>query len=119
MKIKTLWKQTKTKLFLSTATVTGILVMNNTVISAEDAPTFDNSAAEEVASGWVDPATTFALWAVPILTLLVLVVHGLTWMSKDEEDKESKPYQKTAKRIIFVAIGIESIGVILKIVGIK
>ena len=119
MKINRLWKKTKTKIFIYFTIFITILVNNTMAVGANTVPSFDNSAAEELAGGWIDPATTFALWAIPSVTGLVLLIHGLTWLSKDEEEKEQKPYQKTAKKILIIAAVLMSISVILKILGIK
>lgn len=81
-------------------------------------PGFNNEEAQEVAKKFLDPLTTFALWAIPAVALVVLVISGISWLSKDEDERENKPYIKTAKKIIFVAIVVESMPIILKIFGI-
>ncbi|MFV0380763.1 MAG: hypothetical protein ACK5KR_00790 [Breznakia sp.] len=96
------------------------LYLTKTVIEAEGAttPTFDNSAAETAANKFVEPLTTFLLWATPVIAGVVIMVIGILWMIKDEDEREQKPFMKQVKKIIIVAIVVESISTILKIVGI-
>lgn len=95
-----------------------LLISMNTVHAA-DTPTFDSGAAEGAATGFMTPLTSTALWLVPVMTGLVLIISGLSWLTKDEDEKENKPFLKTFKRIITVAIIIECVPVLLRIFGIS
>lgn len=88
-------------------------------INAVGTPTFDNGAAQTAANGFLDPISTFALWAIPIAAGVAMGISGLVWMSKDEDEKENKPFVKTAKRILIVAIIVECIPALLKIFGLQ
>lgn len=119
MKIKNTFNRIKTKAFLYTTTACTILLASNNTISAADTPTFDNSAAQSAAGGFMDPLTTFLLWAIPGVAALAALFSAVGWYTKDEEEKENKKYTtKVLKPIVIVGIIAESIVVILKIVGI-
>lgn len=82
------------------------------------APGFDDSAAKEEVEKWTTPLTSFLLWAVPLVTAIVILIAGIAWMTKDEETREQKPFLKTMKQIIIVAVICELVIAILKIFGI-
>lgn len=88
------------------------------MIQAKGTPTFDSGAAKNAANGFLTPLIETGLWAVPIVATAAIAVSGIIWMTKDEDEKEQKPFTKTAKKIVIVALIIEAIEAILKIVGV-
>ena len=79
---------------------------------------FNKGEAQNFVKSYTDPLTSFLLWAVPVVAIIASVISGITYLIKDEEDRYRKKFSKELKRILFVAIIIESISLIFKIVGI-
>lgn len=79
---------------------------------------FNKGEAMNFVKTYTDPLTSFLLWAVPVIAIIAAIISGITYLIKDEEDRDRKKFSKELKRILFVAIIIESISVIFKIVGI-
>lgn len=96
----------------------GMLIPNAILAEEGTGPAFDSEAAQTNAKAFIEPLTTFALWAVPLVAGVVWVIAGVMWLAKDEEEKEQKPFLKTSKRIVSVAIITECVPVLLKIFGI-
>lgn len=105
-------KKTKIAIFTASAFLCTLINVH------ADTPSFDNSSAQSAAGGYLGNVSTFLLWAVPVVTGVVLLVHAVSWMCKDEDDKEQKPLIKTAKKTLFVALFAEFVSVIIKILGI-
>lgn len=80
-------------------------------------PQFDESGAKNLVNDWVKPLTSFGLWAVPGVTCVILLISGLMWLQKDEEEKEQKSWKKSAVRTLKTAIVIELVQTIMKILG--
>lgn len=80
-------------------------------------PEFNNAEAQSLVNKILEPLTTFALWAIPAVTLAVLAYNGIQWLMKDEDERENKPFGKTFKKTIFVAVLLELLPTILKIFG--
>ena len=70
-------------------------------------PEFDESAAKELFRKWAEPINRVILWAVPFIALGALGYTWIKWSAKDEDEKEQKPFMKSAKKIIFTAIFVE------------
>lgn len=123
VKMKKLFKRSKRKVIEITGymTMVSILLIANAgqVMAAEAAPKFDNAEAQTVASGWLDPFSTFLLWAVPVLTTVAILVAGIVNQTRDEDTRESKPFKKTAKHLLIVGIVCEFISIIMKIIGLS
>ena len=99
--------------------ITSILLSSSVIVTqAKDTPTFDAGQAKTAANGFLTPLSDTALWAIPLIALVVIAVSGISWLSKDEDEKEQKPFTKTVKRIVFVSILVECAPVLLKIFGI-
>lgn len=98
--------------------VISFILFNPMVIAAAKTPAFDDGAAKSAAQGFLTPLMDFALWAVPILTGVVWAIAGLVWLTKDEDEKEQKPFMKTSKRIVTVGVIVMCIPVLLKMFGI-
>ncbi len=80
---------------------------------------FNENLAKETITAYTEPLISVGLWLVPITAIIALLVTGITWQMKDEDEKESKPFMKTAKKIIFVAIFLQLVMVVLRMFGIS
>ncbi len=103
----------KTKYLITTAVLYATLTTN---VHAQT-PGFNNEEAKAAVKAFIQPLTTFGLWAIPVVALAALLFSALVWLTKDEDERENKPYAKTAKKIIIVAVVSEMMPVILKIFG--
>ncbi|MEG1065930.1 MAG: hypothetical protein RR929_01560 [Erysipelotrichaceae bacterium] len=91
---------------------------NAFILGATGTPTFDNTAAQTAAKAFLEPLTTFALWAIPLVTAVVILISGISWMTMEEDEKEQKPFMKQLKKILLVAVLLECVPTLLKIFGI-
>lgn len=80
-------------------------------------PGFNGEEAKNFVNSFVQPLTSFLLWAVPVSAIAVCLLSGIGWFTKDEEEKERKPFIKSLKPILYVTLICESITVIFKIFG--
>lgn len=87
-------------------------------IFAAGEPQFNSGEAQNAASNILTPMIDFGLWIIPSVATVSIIVAGVIWLCKDEDEKENKPFTKTLKRILIVAVAIESVQVILRIFGI-
>lgn len=94
--------------------VLGLLILQTQGVLAIG---FDEAEAKRLATSYTGPFTTFLLWAVPIICVIGCVAKYITWMGKDEDEKEQKPIGKSIKRYIFWAVIVESIASIMKVFG--
>ena len=82
-------------------------------------PAFDENAAMELFRQWAEPINRVILWAVPFIALGALGYTWIKWSAKDEDEKEQKPFMKSAKKIIFTAIFVELGSAIFRIFGLN
>ena len=82
-------------------------------------PSFDENAAKELFRQWAEPINRVILWAVPFIALGALGYTWIKWSAKDEDEKEQKPFMKSAKKIIFTAIFVELGSAIFRIFGLN
>lgn len=77
------------------------------------------NAAKELFRQWAEPINRVILWAVPFIALGALGYTWIKWSAKDEDEKEQKPFMKSAKKIIFTAIFVELGSAIFRIFGLN
>ena len=82
-------------------------------------PSFDENAAKDLIKQWAEPINRVILWAVPFIALGALGYTWIKWSAKDEDEKEQKPFMKSAKKIIFTAIFVELGSAIFRIFGLN
>ena len=68
---------------------------------------------------WAEPINRFILWTVPFIALGALGYTWFKWSAKDEDEKEQRPFMKSAKKIIFTAIFVELGSAIFRIFGLN
>ena len=78
---------------------------------------FDEAAAKDLASSYIQPLTSFLLWAIPGVCVLGCLAKYVTWMGKDDDEKEQKPIEKSLKKYVFWAAVVFVIDIILKVFG--
>lgn len=83
----------------------------------QEAPKIDEDAAKNAIGEIVTPLTDIAFWAVPVVAVLAVVISGLAWLTKDEEEKEQKPFIRTARRILITTAIIYFFPVITRVLG--
>ena len=69
------------------------------------------------AKPWLDSARDIGLWLIPLTGLVACIVHTVTWMTKDEDEKSQKPVWKMLKKIIGFTIGGEMLTVLWKLLS--
>lgn len=79
---------------------------------------FNQSAAQNFVKQYTDPFFNFLLWAAPVAAMISCVASGIVYMLKEEDERDRHKFSKTLKRIILVAVVVESISIIFTIVGI-
>ncbi|WP_071441737.1 hypothetical protein [Traorella massiliensis] len=80
-------------------------------------PSFNEDEARNTFNEWFTPLTDFALWAIPITGMFVLLVSYIGWLGKDENEKEQRPFKKTGITILVTTIIVELIPTFFKIFG--
>lgn len=107
----------KNKLNLKSAVAGSAAAFYVAVMPVLAKPKPDTAGMKEEANNWLEPLTDVALWAIPAITLLACAVHGISWMMKEDDEKEQKPVRKTIKKIITWGIIIELLPTIIKLLG--
>lgn len=102
------------KSILKITTILTLVVSSFTNVHAVG---FDENAAKALAESYITPFTSFLLWAVPLVCVAGCVAKYITWMGKDDDEKEQKPIAKSIKTYIFWAVIVESVAAIMKVFG--
>lgn len=89
-------------------------LLSNIMIAA---PGFNLGEFKKMVESFSKPLTTAALWAVPIVGGLMIIIHGIEWLQKQEQEKDQKPFKPTFVKMIKWIIIIELVPAILKIFG--
>lgn len=99
----------------------GLLFMLAAMLLQQPLPIYavgvDEGALANLVDSFVSPVLNYAMVLIPVAAAVACGVTYLMWLSKDENEKESKPVGKSVKRIIFWAVIIEAVPAILKIFG--
>ena len=82
-------------------------------------PVFDENEAKNLFRQWAEPINRVILWAVPFIALGALGYTWIKWSAKDEDEKDQKPFMKSAKKIIFTAVFVELSSAIFRIFGLN
>ncbi len=82
-------------------------------------PAFNEGEAMALFKQWAEPINRFILWTVPFIALGALGYTWIKWSAKDEDEKEQRPFMKSAKKIIFTAIFVELGSAIFRIFGLN
>lgn len=80
-------------------------------------PGIDEAGMKNEVQEWTTPLTNIALWVIPIVGGLAALYHGISWLTKEEDEKEQKPIKKILKKILFATIILELIPTIMKLLG--
>lgn len=64
---------------------------------------------------WLDSFNDIVLWAIPITGIIACGAHTISWLTKEEDEKEQKHIRKTLKKIITWTLVAELIPTIFKI----
>lgn len=92
--------------------------MSNSILRAHaNDPQFNGDLAREEAMSWLDPLMTFALWAIPLGGAVRILLAGLTWLQKDEQEREQNPFHRTFITYLKWLIALEMIPTVFKIFG--
>ncbi|MEG3039475.1 MAG: hypothetical protein RR788_04155 [Erysipelotrichaceae bacterium] len=94
-----------------------IFFISSTSVTHAANPGFNEQEAKNLFTSYVTPMINIGLWAVPLSTVLAVLVLAIKYMMKDEDEREQKPFTKHIKAILVVAIIAESIQIILRIFG--
>ncbi|MCD7951121.1 MAG: hypothetical protein LUG12_12815 [Erysipelotrichaceae bacterium] len=105
----------KQQLLYVTACITLMLNSINTAYAAS----FDSSSAKSLIQGYTQPILNLLLWLLPTGCAIACLVAYISWLLKDEEEKERQKPMRRIKQIIGFGIIAECIVTILSIVGIS
>lgn len=87
------------------------------LLLADYTPTVNEGEARNMIEQFVKPATTLALFAIPIVGILAILIVGIKFFTSDEDTREQKPLGKSVVKLIKWIIILEAIPAILKIFG--
>ena len=76
---------------------------------------FNSGLAQSTAKKYIDPITTFLMWVVPLVAVIVCLISFV--MDEDEKERH-KPF-RMIKKIIIVTIIAELITTLFKIFGLQ
>lgn len=108
-------KEIKRKIMVIIASFTISVCPFITTVMAKPKPNTEGLKSES--KPWIDSFTDFALWLIPGVGIIACIAHGLSWMAKEEDEKEQKPIRKTLKKIVTWTIVVEMIPTIFKILS--
>ncbi len=108
----------KTKVFL----IASEAAMLMTKVNAEgdgNGVTIDTGEAQQQIQQITDSITKIALWAIPLIGGIAILISIIRWLTLDEQEREQRPVHKQIIKILAVVIVGESINVIFRIFGLK
>lgn len=107
-----------TKAFLIVAEAS--MLMTNVVAEGDgDGVTIDTTEAQNQIQNITDALTKIALWAIPMVGGIAILVTIIRWLTLDEQEREQRPVHKPIIKILAVVIVAESINVIFRIFGLS
>lgn len=107
-------KKIKVYLFLSACTI------SNVMVTAQAAtPKFDEAKATETAKEWLNPLMSWGLFVIPVAGIVRITIAGISWLQKDEQEREQNPFHRTLITYVKWTIIIEMIPVIYTIFGLS
>lgn len=80
---------------------------------------FNSGLAQSTAKKYIDPITTFLMWVVPLVAVIVCLISFVKWFVMDEDEKERHKPFRMIKKIIIVTIIAELITTLFKIFGLQ
>lgn len=80
---------------------------------------FNSGLAQSTAKKYIEPLTTFLMWIVPLVAVIVCLVSFVKWFVMDEDEKERHKPFRMIKKIIIVTIIAELITTLFKIFGLQ
>ena len=106
-----------TKLFL----IASEAAMLTTRVFAEDGDgvTIDTTEAQNQIKNLTDGITKIALWAIPLVGGVAILISIIRWLTLDEQEREQRPVHKQIIKILAAIIVGESINVIFRIFGLQ
>lgn len=93
------------------------LFCTNMVATQAAEPKFDKVKAKALSKNWLDPIMEVALWAIPVAGLVRIMIAGLMWLQKDEQERDQNPFHRTAITYTKWIIIFELLPVIYAIFG--
>ena len=78
----------------------------------------DEGKAKNLVLGLINPIVSIGLWLVPLLALIACIFSYISWLIKDEDEKERHKPFRLIKKIIIGTVIVESIMTIFAIFGI-
>ena len=78
---------------------------------------FDEGAANEIVSSFLDPMTAWLLGIIPGIVVIVIVAKYIQWSMTDEDEREQRPMKKFVYKTIFWGVIAEIANVLVRIFG--
>lgn len=78
----------------------------------------DDKALVELVKGYTTPITNACLVIIPIVCLVWILVNGIIYFTKSEEEQQQKPFMAMVKKALMIGAICMSAPVLLKIFGI-
>lgn len=107
----------KTKALLIAAEAS--MLMTNVMAEDGDGITIDTGEAQTQIKNITDALTKIALWAIPLIGGIAILITIIRWLTLDEQEREQRPVHKQIIKILAVVIVGESINVIFRIFGLS
>lgn len=101
-------------MILSTANLKTAAIMAPYILDG-----FNSSLAQSTAKKYIEPITTFLMWVVPLVAVIVCLISFVKWFVMDEDEKERHKPFRMIKKIIIVTIIAELITTLFKIFGLQ
>lgn len=102
---------------LTSASAGALIACYSTMTPILAKPKPNTAGVEKEIKPWLDSALDIGLWLVPLIGLIACIVHTVTYLAKDEDDKNQKPVWKVWKRTIFIVLVAELLQVFFKTLG--
>ena len=107
----------KTKALLIAAEAS--MLMTNVMAEDGDGITIDTGEAQTQIKNITDALTKIALWAIPLIGGIAILITIIRWLTLDEQEREQRPVHKQIIKILAIVIVGESINVIFRIFGLS
>ena len=108
-------KQMINKIVAVVATTSLCVLMNTTNIYA--APGFDMDGFKKFVTMWTDPITGALVWLAPSVGIIALIVYGIKYYGKEENERKWGDFLKNISLIIGITVVITSATIIFRIFG--
>ncbi len=95
----------------------GTMYLASTIHVEAATPKFNEAQAKSTLMEWLTPIMNIALWVIPVAAIARIGIAGISWLQKDEQEREQNPFHRTLINYIKWTVIIEMIPLIFTIFG--